>query len=102
MGEVGADEFAWDGEDQAGLNQVGRLQRWVVEKIRKRQAGYGIGEWGHRLLHSIARKIDPCQKVSDLVSTDAKGDLKDFWIRYFLTHGSVGCCQESWGWGRHR
>ena len=89
MGEVGADEFAWDGEDQAGLNQVRRLQRWVVEKIGKRQAGYGIGKRGHRLLHSISRKIHPFKKVSDLVSTDAKGDLKDFWIRYFLTHGTV-------------
>jgi hypothetical protein len=36
MGEVGADEFARNGKDQAGLNQGGWLQRWIVEKIRKR------------------------------------------------------------------
>ena len=89
MGEVGADEFARNGEDQAGLNQAGGLQRWVVEKIGKRQAGYGVGKWRHRLLHSVTRKINPFQKVSDLVSTDAKGDLKHFRIRHFLTHGCV-------------
>ena len=35
MGEVRADEFARDWEDQAGLNEGGGLQRWVVEEIRK-------------------------------------------------------------------
>ena len=40
-------------------------------------------------LHSITRKINPFQKVRDLVSTDAKGDLKHLRIRYFLTHGRV-------------
>ena len=35
VGEVGVDEFARDWEDQAGLNEGGGLQRWVVEEIRK-------------------------------------------------------------------
>ena len=59
MGEFRADKFARDRKDKAGLNQAGRLQRWIVEKIRKRQAGYGIRKRRHRLLHSIARKINP-------------------------------------------
>src|SRR5580693_3785085 len=89
MGEVGADEFTRDGKDQAGLNQIGRLQRWVVEKIRKRQAGYRVAKRRDRHLHSIARKINPFEEVSDLVSTDAKGDLKHLRIRHFLAHGRV-------------
>ena len=87
MGEVRADEFARNGKDEAGLNKVGWLQRWIVEKIRKRQAGYGVGKRRHRLLHSIARKINPFEEVSDLVATDTKCDLKDFGICHFLTHG---------------
>ena len=89
MGEVGADEFARDWEDQAGLNEGGGLQRWVIEEIRKRQAGYGVGKWRHRLLHSIAREVTPFQEVSDLVSTDAKSDLQHLRIRHLLTHGRV-------------
>src|SRR5580693_6085599 len=89
MRQIRADEFARNGKDQAGLNQTAWLQRWVGEKIGKRQAGYGVRKRRHRPLHSIARKINPFQKVSDLVSTDAKGDLKHFWIRHFLTHGGV-------------
>ena len=40
-------------------------------------------------MHSIAREIDPFEEVSDLISTDAKGDLKHLRIRHFLTHGCV-------------
>jgi hypothetical protein len=36
VGQVGADELARDRKDQAWLNQVGRKQRGVVEKIRER------------------------------------------------------------------
>src|SRR5208282_2092760 len=53
------------------------------------QTGYGVRKWRHRGLHSVACKINPFQKVSDLVSTDAQCDLKHFWIRHFLTHGRV-------------
>ena len=87
MGEFRTDKFARDRKYQAGLNQAGRLQRWIVEKIRKRQAGCGVGKRRHGLLHSIARKINPFEEVSDLVATDAKRDLKDFGICRFLTHG---------------
>lgn len=89
MGKVGADEFAWDGKDQAGLNEARRLQWWIVEEIRKRQAGNGIGKWRHWLLHSIARKINPFEEVSDLVSTDTEGDLEHLRIRHFLAQGCV-------------
>ena len=40
-------------------------------------------------MHSVARKINPFQKVSDLVSADAKGNHKHFRIRDLLTHGRV-------------
>ena len=89
MGEVRVDEFARDGKDQAGLNQAGRLYRRVVEEIRKRQAGYGVLKRRDGLLHSVSGEVDPFEKMSDLVSTNTKGDLKDFGISYFLTHGSV-------------
>src|ERR1700722_10284473 len=89
VGEVGADEFARDWEDQAGLNEGGGLQRWVVEKIGKRQARYGVRKRCYRLLHSIAREVNPFQEVGDLVSTNTKGDLKHLRIRHFLTHGCV-------------
>src|ERR1700679_2099556 len=89
MGEIRTDEFARDGKDQAGLNEGGGLQRWVIEEIRKRQAGYGVGKWSYRLLHSIASEINPFQEMSDLVSTDAKSDLQHLWIRHFLTHRCV-------------
>ena len=68
---AGVDEFSRHGKDQAGLNQVGWLQRRVVEKIGKRQTGYGVGKRRHRPLHSVAREINPLQEVSDLVSADA-------------------------------
>src|ERR1700761_8585466 len=89
LGQAGVDEFARDWKDQAGLNQVGRLQRRVVEKIGKRQAGYGVGKRRYGLLHAVAREINPLEEVSDLVSTNAKGYLKHLWIRYFLAHGCV-------------
>src|SRR5277367_5579599 len=63
--QIRADEFARNREDQAGLNQVGRLQRWVIEKIRKRQPA--VGHRCYRRLHAIARKFDPFEKVGDLV-----------------------------------
>ena len=89
VGEIRADEFAWDGEDEAGLNEAWGLKRWVVEEIRKRQAGDGVGEGRHRLLNSVAREINPLQEVSNLVSANAKGDLKHFGVRHLLTHGCV-------------
>src|SRR5580658_3492174 len=44
MRELGAEELARHGKNQAGLNQVGWFQRWIVEKIRERQARDGIRE----------------------------------------------------------
>src|SRR5580658_5031749 len=85
MGEIGPEEFARDGKDQAGLN----LRIEWAEKIGKCQTGYRVRKWRNRGLHSVARKINPFQKVSDLVSTNAKSDLKHIRILYFLTHGSV-------------
>src|SRR3984885_9455601 len=89
MGEIRAEEFARDGKDQAGLNEGGGLQRWVIEEIRKRQAGYGGGKWRHRLWPPFARKVDPFQEVSDLISADAKSNLQHLRIRHLLTHGCV-------------
>src|ERR1700722_12765649 len=40
VGEV-ADELARHWKNQTGLNQVCRLQRWIVEEIGEREAGYG-------------------------------------------------------------
>jgi hypothetical protein len=84
MGKAGT-EFDRNGEDQAGLNL---LIQWA-EKVGKCQAGDGVRKWRDGSLHSVARKIDPFQKVSDLVPTNAKGDLQHFRIRHFLTHGCV-------------
>src|ERR1700733_5014909 len=89
MGEVGADEFARDGKDQAGLNQAGRLQRWIVEEVGERQAGYGIHKRRDRVLPSVSSEVGPFEEVSDLVSADAEGDLKHLWIRHLLAHGCV-------------
>src|ERR1700691_3781578 len=84
MGKVGP-EFDRDGEDQAGLNQ--RIE-WA-EEIGECQAGYGVRERRHGSLHSVACKINPFQKVSDLVAADAEGNLEHFRIRDFLAHGCV-------------
>jgi len=89
VGEVGADEFTRDGKDEAGLNQVGWLERWAVEEVGEGQAGYGVLQRRDGLLHSITGEVDPFEKVSDLVSANAKGDLKHFRIGHFLTHGCV-------------
>src|SRR5580698_577363 len=84
MGKAGL-EFARDGKDQTGLDR--RIQR--AEKVRKCQAGYRVRKWRHWSLHSVARKIDPFQEVSDLVATDAQSDRKHFGILNFLAHGCV-------------
>src|SRR6202041_3852549 len=89
MRELGADEFARNGKDQAGLNQVGWFQRWIVEKIGKRQAGDGVRKRRDRDLHTVASEIYPFQEVRDLVSADAEGDFKDLRIRHFLTHACI-------------
>ena len=81
--QLRTDKFAGNGEDQTGLNQAGRLQRWVGEKVRKRQAS--IRHRRHRGLHSIARKIYPFQEVRNLVSTNAKCDFQYFQAAHFLT-----------------
>jgi hypothetical protein len=87
LGEFGIEEFARDGKDQARLNQAGRLQRWVGEKIWKRQAL--VRHRCYRGLHGITRKINPLQEVSDLVPTDAKGDLNYLPMLRFLIHGCI-------------
>jgi hypothetical protein len=43
----------------------------------------------HRGLHSVAGKIHPFQKMRDLVSANAQGDLQHLGIRHFLTHSRV-------------
>src|SRR5271155_3650473 len=78
-------EFERDWENQAGLNLP--LER--AEEIGKCQARYGVRKGRHRPLHSVARKIYPFQKVRDLVSTNAEGDLKHFRICHFLTQSCV-------------
>ena len=90
MGKVGVDEFARNGKDQAGLNEVGRLQWGLLKKSGNDRPDMVSVNGATGCLHSISRKIDPFQKVSDLVSTNTKGDLKHLRIRNFLTHGCVG------------
>src|SRR5271169_534440 len=82
--QIRADEFARNREDQAGLNPARRLQRWVIEKIRKRQPA--VGHRCYRRLHAIARKIDPFEKVGDLVPANSQGDLQHFETADFLAH----------------
>ena len=72
-GKVGP-EFDGDREDQARLNQ--RVE-WT-EKVGEFQAGDGVREWRDWSLHSVARKIDPFQKVSNLVAANAKRDREYF------------------------
>ncbi len=48
-----------------------------------------IFKWSHRRLHSVARKIYPLEKVSDLVSTNAQGDFQYFQTADLLTQGRV-------------
>src|SRR5580658_2060254 len=84
MGKVGP-EFARNGEDQAGLNQL--IER--AEKIGECQARYGVSKWRHLGLHSVARKINPLQEVSDLVSANAQTNLEHFRMRHLLTHRGV-------------
>ena len=86
MWQILFNEFAGDGKDQAGLNQ--RVVRvgctgWIVgvewkEKIRKRKAGLGVRHRRDRRLNPIARKINPFQKVSDLVSPNTLRDFQHF------------------------
>jgi hypothetical protein len=40
-------------------------------------------------LYSVACEVDPLEKVSDFVSSDAKGDLKHLGMFHFLTQGCV-------------
>src|SRR5271156_476111 len=80
MGQTRANEFAGNREYQAGLN----LRIKWAEKIRKRQARYGVGKRRHRDLHSVPRKIGPFQKVSDLVSPNTQGDFQHFQTADFL------------------
>ena len=76
--QVRVDEFAGNGEDQAGLNQIGRLQWWIREKIREREAGYGVRKRRHGRLHAVTCEISPLQEVSDLVSANTDRDLQHF------------------------
>ena len=49
-----------------------------VEEIGKRQLGYRVLKRRNRGLHCVARKINPLQEVSDLVSANAQRDFQDF------------------------
>src|ERR1700723_4681449 len=89
MWEIRGGEFARNGKDQTGLNSAGRLQRWIVEKIGKRQTGNGVLKRRHRGLYRIACKIDPFQKVSDLISPNAECDLQHFQTADFLAERGV-------------
>ncbi len=85
MGKVGVDELARDGENQARLNL--RIQ-WT-EEVGECQAGFAVRKRRHRGLHAVAREIDPFQEVGDLVSTNAKCDLKHLGVAYLLAHDGV-------------
>lgn len=85
MGQIGANEFAGNGEYQAGLNQ--RI-KWT-EKIRELQTGYVVRKRRHRSLHSIARKISPFEKVSDLVSPNSQSDFQHFRTADFVAKRGV-------------
>src|SRR5579862_6675018 len=87
MREIGADEFARDWKDKAGLNQSWRLQRRVSEEIGECQPS--VGHWCHRGLDCIPCKIDPLQKVSNFIPANAESNLHHIWIRGFLVHGGV-------------
>src|ERR1700733_376467 len=87
MRELGTDEFTWNGKNQAGLNQAGRLEWWVGEEIRERKAR--IRNWRYRGLDTIARKVDPFQEVCDFISADAERDLHHFSMLRLLIHGCV-------------
>jgi hypothetical protein len=78
-------EFEGNREDQAGL----KAELPGFEEIGKGQTGCGIRKRCHGSLHAVTRKINPFQKMSDLVSTDAQGDLKYFRVRHFLAHGCI-------------
>ena len=64
MRQIGVDELTRNGEDQAGLDL------WIewAEKVWKRQAGNRVGKRRDGWLHAVARKINPVQKMSNLIS----------------------------------
>jgi hypothetical protein len=91
LGEFGIDEFARDGKDQARLNQAGRLQRWVCEKIWKRQALVrhrccsGCTAFPAKSTHSRkwATSSPPMPRV---ISTTSRCFLFDSWLRKDSSH----------------
>ena len=87
VGKVGANEFTGDGEDQAGLDQRGWLERGIGKEIGEGEAGVRHGSNGR--LNAIARKIDPFEEVSDLIAADAEGDFQNLRVFHFLAHDRV-------------
>jgi hypothetical protein len=81
--QTGTDELAGDGKNQAGLN--GRIEG--IEKIGKGETLVGDGR--NRGLHSVASKINPFQKVRDLVSADTECDFQYFRSSNLLRHAGV-------------
>ena len=74
---TGKDQAGLERADSRGLKKLGNVRPELVRKRRDRG------------LHSVARKIDPFQEVRDLVSPNAKRDLKHFQMPHLLTHGRV-------------
>src|SRR5271154_1133466 len=77
--EVGADELSRYREDQVRL-KLG--SSGVSEEVRKCQPL--IRNRSDSRLTCIARKVDPLQKVRDLVATNAQRDLKHLCARDLL------------------
>src|ERR1700756_4578291 len=75
-------------EDQGGLQEG--IARGV--KIRKRQVVRRISKWRDWRLHPITRKIDPFEKVANLVTANAERDLQDFGAGHLLAESRIEAC----------
>src|SRR5208282_5356547 len=82
--QIRVNELARDGKDQAGLNRnidgiagAGRLVGvdWQKE-IGKGKTSCGVGHRCDRLLNCITGKINPLEKMRDLVSADALSNFQ--------------------------
>src|ERR1700720_345606 len=89
--EFSAEERAWLGHDQIGLEVLQAERRWGWERrhieVRKRETA--IGQRSQRIRNRVARLVVPGLEVGGLGRADTEQDPQDLWMGYPLGQGRV-------------
>jgi hypothetical protein len=87
--EFSAEERAWFGHDQIGLEVLQAERRYKGRHIEVRKHKTAIGQRSQRIRNRVARLVVPGLEVGGLGRADTEQDPQDLWMGYPLGQGRV-------------